>query len=171
MSLTSYRAAPPRDLVYGEIRPVSVAQQVESSPWRKSFRESAAREFAALDIFCCQNGAEMIANDGVIEFGATRKNVHGGIGVLGPGVDGDVAFGDDDDTAHSVRAEGVEDFRDDGAVAEANRFEEERFERGGIVQQGDGAAAEFEEGVAREWDAHFYERDAKTVSAAWHPRV
>ena len=52
---------------------------------------SPAREFAGFDV----RRAEVVADDRVIELRAAGENVHGGVGVLGPCVSGDVRFGDD----------------------------------------------------------------------------
>ena len=97
----------------------------------------------------------MVADDGVVEFRAAGENIHGSIGVFWPSVDGDVALGDDNNAAHTMRAECVKDLGDDGSVAKPDGFQKEGLERGGVVQQRDGAAVEFEECVACERDVHF----------------
>ena len=49
-----------------------------------------------------------------LEVLAAGEDVHGGVGVFGPGVDADMRLGDADDAGYSDRRELVEHFADDG---------------------------------------------------------
>lgn len=56
----------------------------------------------------CPEGCNEVFQAGVQVEITTTENVDGGVLVLRPGVYGQVAFGDDDHTGHTVRVEGVE---------------------------------------------------------------
>src|SRR5579864_3437417 len=81
-----------------------------------------------------KRGLQTGADRFVIEFAAARKNIDGGIGVLGPGMNRHVRFGDDYDAAHAVRAEIVEEGLYDRASAVTDRITKQFFDLAGMFE-------------------------------------
>lgn len=79
---------------------------------------------------------------------AAAEEIHGREAVLGPGVDGQVAFGDDHGAAHAVGAEVVEAVRDDGGAGGFSRLQHGGSDQRQIRQGRGIAAGEFREQVA-----------------------
>lgn len=77
------------------------------------------------DVRCLQPFADSVLNRLLIQPGAAGEDIHRGKGVLGPGVNGDVGFGNDDDAADAMGAEIVEDLRHNGAIPRAHGIEEQ----------------------------------------------
>lgn len=73
------------------------------------------REGEALEVV-----AEGLGNLVLEEFWSAGEDVEGDEGSLGPGVDGDVAFRDDDDATEAVRRELVKDVGDVSSSEAAN---------------------------------------------------
>ena len=90
----------------------------------------------------------------MIEGRAAGENIDRGVVVLGPGVNRDVRFGDDDDAADAVGAEGVEDIRDDRPVPAADGFEQQLLSCRRRIQHRGVAAVQLEQGVAGERGLH-----------------
>jgi hypothetical protein len=71
---------------------------------------------------CPEPLLEIMMGSPGIDFFPTGKDVHGGVPILGPRVDGQVRFRDDDDAAYSVGVEQVKHALYDGCSAGDRRF-------------------------------------------------
>jgi hypothetical protein len=92
------------------------------------FADNPSSKAAARDAFCVEGLSEMIANGGVVEFGAAGKNIDGGVAVLGPGVNRHMRFGYDHDAAYAIRTEVMEYSSNNASAAGADGGAKQRFD-------------------------------------------
>src|SRR3954469_8351520 len=114
--------------------------------------ESGGAHETALKIPGCDLGSAELLFEGIaqkyfVQTRAAGKNIDGGAGVFGPGVNRDVGFGDDDDAADAVRAEVVKDVGDDRAVGLANGVDDDFFDFVGMREFEGVATVIFQEHV------------------------
>jgi hypothetical protein len=123
---------------------------------RISTRFAAAEGFAR-DATSCEGAFEIFADAAMVQFRAAGKDVHRGVGMFGPGVDGYVRLRDDDDSADAVRAEIVKYGLNYFAAAFADCRAKERFDGTRAPETMRIAAVIFKQGVMAE-GAHALER-------------
>ena len=82
-----------------------------------------------------------------INFGATRIDIDRGVIVFGPGVDGEMRFGDDDDTGDAMRIKRVEDSIDDSGPGMFGGVHHDRFDFMHVVQHFGVAIIKFDQQV------------------------
>lgn len=70
-----------------------------------------------------------------VDLPATGEEIHSSIAVFRPGVDGEMRFGDDNHTAHPVRAEVMKDLPHDGSPGYPCRLNHHLSEIRRIVQE------------------------------------
>lgn len=104
---------------------------------------------------------EMASNDSVIEFPATREDIHGGVVVFRPGVNGDMRLGDHHYSTHAIGAEVVKHGFNNRAVSGANRCHQRHFDFASAEQARAIAVVVFNEGVSTEW------RHDQTLGKEW----
>jgi hypothetical protein len=98
----------------------------QDSPW----------EFLYVLSSCSKLLDEVVASQSWLGFGATGEYIDRGVSQLGPRMDADVAFGEDDDACDTLWDKGVKKRFYDGCLGDASGFEHRRLDGFYVVETG-----------------------------------